>query len=694
MTRLTREADAARKRTHRATPQGRTEGRDAKRRYRENTGQGSVERPFVGVDGEGGQVKDRHEYLLLRAGKFCLETGKPLTAVECLTFLTGLPKGVVYVGYFFDYDVTMMLRDLPASKLDRLVRREDRLSRDGKYTWPVDWTDGTTGASFQFDWLPRKEFRVRTRSRLPGDCQVCDMPYDCDTFPGRCCKDCKHVHTYGRWTVVNDVGTFFQCSFVRALTEWDVGTPEQRAQIAEGKEQRASFGSVTEQEREYNALEIGLLQTLVTDFRNVCRDVGYVPSKWQGPGNMASAMLSHHGVPKRKVLADLVPADVWRFANDAYYGGRFETTAVGPVYGGVYQYDINSAYPAAMMDLPCLLHGRWELVTDGHPTERLWVGQLEFFPTGQANLYGFPVRSKQGSISFPARGSGFYWSVEAEQATHQAYSIRHAWQYVPTCDCQPFEWIQAIYDQRITLGKSTRGRVLKLCLNSLYGKQAQSIGAAPYANPIYAGLITALTRAELQRASHTGPMCCNDVYMLATDAIFTAKPRPLPLSKVLGEWDAERHNSLFLVQPGLYFADKHDQPKTRGIPRQAAVDHRTDFHDAYLNVILANYLGHTVPIELRQFTGLRIAVARGKPHTAGEWVKVIKDVSFEWSNKRDPQRTSLEPGPGDSLPTLRTSPREGGVASVPYDKNIGRLLDDLQLADQPDWADVPFGEDI
>ena len=41
--------------------------------------------PFAGVDGEGGDIDTgRQEYLLLRAGEHVLETGQPLTPMECL----------------------------------------------------------------------------------------------------------------------------------------------------------------------------------------------------------------------------------------------------------------------------------------------------------------------------------------------------------------------------------------------------------------------------------------------------------------------------------------------------------------------------------------------------------------------------------------------------------------------------------
>src|ERR1700760_3737709 len=104
--------------------------RERKRRYRSKTGGTTRKalRPFVGVDGEGGNVP-HHEYLLLRAGNAKLETGRPLTSLECLAFLSDLPSDKSYVGYFFDYDVTMILRGLPEERIRRLVTAEGRAAR-------------------------------------------------------------------------------------------------------------------------------------------------------------------------------------------------------------------------------------------------------------------------------------------------------------------------------------------------------------------------------------------------------------------------------------------------------------------------------------------------------------------------------------------------------------------------------------
>jgi DNA polymerase type B, organellar and viral len=649
--------------------------------------------PFVGVDGEGGNLLTpegilSHEYLMLKAGGDLLQTGDPLTWRECLGFLADLPTGATYVSYFFNYDVSMMLRRIPPAKVYRLLHRETRQARDHSWlTFPVDLTFDDKGGGFQVDYLPSKELKVR-RMQTRGE---------------------GLAPTHTPWVVVSDVGAFFQCSFLKALTLWNIGTVEEREAIGVGKAQRADFGELSADTIRYNALEIRLLQDLMEAFRAVCLEVGYVPSRWQGPGNLAVAAMKRHRVPPTREYA--IKPEVAQAANDAYYGGRFETTAVGTIPGPVYQYDINSAYPYAMTLLPCLKHGRW--VDNGkepasHDRLTLHYGGYRPLPGhDEAMLMGFPVRTLEGRIYFPRWGAGWYWSPEIVAAPHQQFGTSRSWLYLKECDCEPFAWVPDVYSQRVGLGKTGRGIVLKLLLNSLYGKQAQSVGSAPYANPIYAGLITAITRGHLATLAHSGPSCCSDVFMLATDGIFTGMPRPTVPDKALGGWDLDIHpEGMFIVQPGLYFTSSNTMPKTRGMPTQVAVEHEAQFREAFVamrgamdidlgKVNIGVDCGDAAHLEkckgIHNFTGLRIASHRGDMSLAGQWVDTPRTISMWWGAKRDD-------APITRNGIMRTYPREGSplVVSVPYSKDIGKLLDKARLDEgwdqgaQPDWADIIF----
>lgn len=642
--------------------------------------------PFCGVDGEGGNIPDPdalfgtvHRYLLLRAGEWTVENPRGLSFEQCADFLLELPRDRIYVAYFFDYDVTMMIRSLPADRAKRLLDRSKRMGTagNGAQVMPLDY------GLYQLDYLPHKEFKIRKRVR-------------------------GTEKEYGEWLVISDVGQFFQTSFVTTLEKWNIGTEEEREYIRKGKALRADFTGVTEEIRAYNALEVLLLQQLMHEFRSVCTDTGYVPRKWQGPGYLAAAMLAHHGVARRKDIPIMGNVEFKALANEAYYGGRFETTAVGPIRGPVFQYDINSAYPSILRTLPCLTHGSWRRIRDIPDRGETWFGQVYFdHPSSRHKtlfsprwgLYNLPVRDKQGNIFYPKEGNGVYWSTELEAAEDAGTTIRFStgWVYENHCDCQWFDFIDDYYRRRLALGKSNKGYVLKLSGNSIYGKLAQSIGYAPYANPVWAGLIPAGCRAQIIRG-YSGHI--DDIYMIATDGIFSGSKLDLPTSNILGEWEVTEHKEgIFIVQPGIYYVSD-GSVKTRGIQRGRINQRREDFEAAWKQFLATNGLNYTVSVPVDNFITAKQALARGKWGIAGTWEKAEREISFEWATKRD-RNLVIQ----DDRGAQRTVPRIGGrkLYSEGYDRQIGGfnivrvspwqrwrdpgLQEKERMEEQPDWVE-------
>lgn len=632
-------------------------------RQRERRHQNPVRRPFVGVDGEGGNIGSRHEYLLLRAGDRTLRTGRPLTTDECLEFLASLPTNVIYVGYFFDYDVTMILRDLPLERVKRLLDRESR-TKGGK-GWPMPLDVG----QFQIDWLPHKEFRVRRR-------------------------DAK------KWVTISDVGPFFQSSFVAALDRWQIGTPEEREMIAEGKKKRAAFEELADETDLYNTLEIKLLVELMNRFRKVLDDIDVKPAKWQGPGNVAGALLSMKRVPKNKEAPLLVDnPEFVEAAQASYYGGWFEVSRVGHIAGPVYQYDINSAYPAAMLKLPCLQHSTVERAAPKDLKQErggLYLAHITFNHKPGMAWGSFPWRNKVGNISHPVRGAGWYWSWEIENRlpgctirTDDALVVR------TSCDCQPFDWVADLYEMRKAVGKDTVGIALKLALNSLYGKLAQSVGRPQWSNPVYASLITSFARARLLEAIRAAG---SDVVMVATDAVFTTSLIDLPVGEELGEWSYEEYPNIFIIQPGLYVAGgKLGSMKTRGVSKSLIEEHLDEFYADFERVLECRTAGQAaqvsgVELPVVQFMGLKLAANRiGYEDLVGQWKKSPRTVRFDWSTKRgDVVEVNREEG-HVVLGMLATG--GGSKETAVYKRVIGGSFMVDMTDEQPDWVFNMLGYD-
>lgn len=645
-------------------------------------------RPFAAVDGEGGTKDGRHHYFLLRAGEHELynKNDRPLTGIQCMEWLAHLPTDKIYVAFAFGYDVTMMVRDMPMDRLKRLMARDKRTKVvDGKLvTYPVDWKQ------FQLDYMPGKEFKVRVQENYwPEDDTRGDDPQ------------------WTPWVTVHDTFSFFQCSFVSALKRW-FGTGngddwvgettmlhDAIIKIAEGKDQRAEFTGLSEYIRQYCHLECNMLVLLMDRFRDNAYEAGIRPARWQGPGNLVEAVMRREGFPKNKDVAlwdTNIGRNVREMANASYYGGRFENPVIGNVQGPVYQADINSAYASIYRDLPCLVHGIWHSVgsTQELDSTALSVREYHFSHNARVSLCGLPVRTPSGAIIFPRAGNGIYWSHEVQAAApyFDGLATGAGYIYEKVCECTPFDWIYRIYDHRLEVGKNSgMGLIDKLVLASTYGKLCQSVGSAPFANPVWASLITSLIRTQLYSAS----MMVNDgadVLMLATDGIFTLERRDLLYGKELGQWEETVHDSMFCIQSGVYLLpDK--MPKSRGVPNKKMGEREDDLRAAWAARGDEPYEA-AIMVDLHSFNGIGLSVARGKPNEAGEWVDVKRNLGFEWRNKRNATGWTAV---GDSI---RTTPIDGHIhdRNIPYKETIGGILlagveyptiERLRDSDQPDW---------
>lgn len=658
-----------------------------------------LNREFVGCDGEGATLDNGyHAYFMLAIGEDALHPiGKAtrLSTMDTLDFISRQDPKKIHIGYFFDYDTTKILEDLPWPKLDRLIHRNKRTGVNGQ-VFPVDY------GMYQLDYLPHKELKVRRMLSQTDD-----------------------ETEWSPWVVISDVGSFFQCSFVKALELWNVGTDDERAAIAAGKQKRAVFDVKDSEEiREYNALEIRLLQELMNRFRDACVQAGYVPKKWQGPGQLAETMLRTHGVPMSKnvpLLNDEEYRSLVEFGRNAYYGGRFEVGMIGPVDVPSDQWDINSAYPDAMRYLPCLLHGGWEhyddpkrmrywLETSDRPTgrkgERFALCEGTFIPKEIRSLwYGLPIRTATGGIVYPAAGHGWYWSFEINSAIHQSFTVDSMWIYTRTCDCQPLAFVEDVYEERKRIGKQGPGIVLKLGLNSLYGKMVQSIGFPKYSNSIWGSFITAFPRMKIQEFIHGSNSCrrreCGkDIVMVATDSVATISHRSdIKDSDKLGGWSREHHpTGMFVVQPGVYFGSSGKPTKTRGFTRTVVDTYEPEFRAVFNEMVESGELERgQVALPINLFVGIRYALQRRNTSLLGQWItyggvgKTGKILSFDWTSKRSPMAVN----PTDYRSWIQTLPLEGApdISTVPYSKNIGGLLDAaedrLAFADLPDWS--PMG---
>ena len=512
--------------------------RKAERRYRKKV---AANRPFVAYDGEGITLEDgSHLYTLLACsdGRY-IENYEGLSTKECLRFLLesklANPNGI-HVIFGGTYDMNMMLRELPPRYLESL------------------WKDGQTR------W---KDYRIKYRHRKEY------MVADWDT--------CLTLY---------DVQTFFQCAFVSACDQYLGNWPE-REQVVAGKAQRGYF---TQEDRDttrsYCFAELQVLVRLMNELRSRLHAVDLKPTRWNGPGAVATALLKREGIKEHMKPTEPERIEATRCA---YFGGRFEMAKFGHYEGTVYEYDINSAYPSAMRDLPSLANGDW--VHRG-PTSRVpdtfslyhITYEIPRLQSESTWLLGpAPSRSKDGSIAYPCSGSVWLWGIEAQgvkewcKVRGGTFKVTEWWQFRDTGE-RPFRFVDTLYQQRRALKAAGDGAHvgIKLGLNSLYGKTAQQVGwkvdnfgkatLPPFHQLDYAGYITAACRAQIWQAYMLKPEA---IIAIETDAIFSTEPLPLTIGSNLGEWELTTFSDLTYVQSGTYWATEDGEPvnKYRGFDK-------------------------------------------------------------------------------------------------------------------------------
>jgi hypothetical protein len=663
---------------------------------------------FIGVDCEGapGRVPEgsRVPLVLIRAGEDYLAESFPGLGIswrEALDWLCRRPRGYTYIAYAFNYDVWSILAGYPDKRaIERLVKRGMAYFITGDAGWQV-WH------------ISRKRFKVSPIRHCPKN-------------PTRWCSAVKRCEFCGRDTdesrghpfAVSDVFTYFQCSFVKAINDWKTGTLTEREMIEDGKDnlrEQITYMSKAEREEtnQYNGLECKHLAELMTYFANAWYATGLPrPRNWEGPASLAKRTFEAYRVPKREELEKLdhIPGEVWNAAKLAMIGGWFETRLYGPIGQCITEFDKTSAYPDAMLHLPCLRHHRWEQRTpkDGEyalqlaravynrPVKLLsemadGYKQLTFqtVPDWESDpkhplFMGLPHRDSTGRVSRPLDTTGWYWNFEIAEARHQDIEILDSWVMVSEkCDCKydRFSFIPELFHRRQMLGK-LKGKPLKLGLNSMYGITAQrkrGDSEPPYTNYIAASFITAWTRTSIMRLIHEygcekGLQCGANVVMIATDAVFFLGSPDIPAIPVeekekaqLGEWTRETFpNGLFIVQGGIYWPPESTQAesRTRGVPASMLHPHLKEFETSYRRMVETRDVSEgvvTVSKRLRpdgkivnaiRFVGAPDAINRNAWKELGTFQPFSRDIGFDWSSKR-----ALIPASYSPDMSLRTLPK-------------------------------------
>lgn len=595
-------------------------------------------RPFVALDGEGIHKQGDSRYVLLAAKTSDESCGYPsrnlfsrqgLSTKECLDFLLDLPKGrkdglkPIFAWFAFDYDINMILGDLPLKGKEHSI---EELRRELITHWE----------GYKITYIPRKIFKIK--------------------------KGNRRFHS-------TDIFSFFQCSFEEALKNWNIDVPEI---ITKGKKARQDFSKWSKPAIiAYNEAELDCMSELAERLRDSIKPLNLSIRSWHGPGALAGSWLSKQKAKSRK---GEIPKEVHEAATRAYFGGRIDIQGYGFV-DPVYHYDIVSAYPSAIRYLPDLSSVRWIHAEERPPTTAgVFVSRIRWkFP--ETKWGSLPWRSSNGTIRYPLAGEGWYWQEEIkavlERYGNSAIEFLETWSIDGEITYPFHDQIEEAFAYRRQLkqeGKSSHIAV-KLILNSLYGKFAQTVGKAQFYSPVWAGLITSHCRAQLARSMS------DDVVCVMTDSIWSRSPLSVDTSADLGGWEEQKEGNLILAGAGLYQAEKTDGTKIvwqRGFDKRKPLD---------IEGIVSRWLGSNPLYEgcysINRFVGMGLASVTSNPWR--EWVELerkVRPVPFMGTTKRLP----LYPLDRDEevcsdFQPLRLRGVDEQVCSYPYK----RLLSDPDL---------------
>jgi len=260
-------------------------------------------------------------------------------------------------------------------------------------------------------------------------------------------------------------------------------------------------------------------------------------------------------------------------ANKAFHGGIFETLQRGVFDCGIHDYDINSAYPASMQNLPHWANGIFRQVEEA--TDGVYYGWY----IAKFNCRWVPYDDNSEPITDILEILGNTFTVELSQKrvlypegerTQAITRIEYDFMKKHNYPCEiiggiewtqernkyenPFNWVPKIYKQRQEIKKNNsddmRQMALKIVLNSSYGKTAQlKHGVGQLTNFFYASYITAETRIKLAEIAEKYP---KNVIDIATDGICLDREiSNIQITNQLGDWEYTYFDSAVFIGSGM-----------------------------------------------------------------------------------------------------------------------------------------------
>lgn len=336
---------------------------------------------------------------------------------------------------------------------------------------------------------------------------------------------------------------------------------------------------------EYCQHDALLTKLLAEEFYKSFEPYGIRPLKPISCGYLSQCFTLTHGrIPKFWDTSPTIQEMYW----NAYRGGWFDTYKKGRFKA--YHYDITSAYPHVLADLPDLRDGKW------------YSKYCENSPVGVVKCLATKTKSTVLPVAINLKGKNLYplfdepciiyLTAREFKAYEKPFGLEllDAWSFKPKRNCRyPY---RKIVKNLFGMKEKYRGQpgkylVAKQIINSLYGKTAQKtpwqdkFKIGQLFNPVYAAEITAGTRLMIWDAAKRK---ADDVISILTDSIISTSKLKLNIGKELGDWKTEhsKHDCV-VVQSGIYQFGS-DKPKVRGLFRMCNLYEILDIDEQLVTV--------------------------------------------------------------------------------------------------------------
>jgi hypothetical protein len=264
-----------------------------------------------------------------------------------------------------------------------------------------------------------------------------------------------------------DLYQFFHTSLDKASQNF-IGEKKMKENISDMKNIYQEYLKNRKKVKAYAEQDAKITYRLSEYFRTMLENFGIETNKYYSTGYLALKYLGIKKVSYEKISG----GDIAEFVAQSYFGGRVEMRGRG-FFKETYLYDINSAYPYHIANLKRISLKSFDTNID--PSADYYFADVEV--TYHNDIVSpFPVRRNNILIYPQGRIRGVFDSITLKSAMKFGAKINKVHRCLNVyCDRQkPFyDLVNVLYNKRIKTKKEDEKFVIKLILNSLYGKFAQ-----------------------------------------------------------------------------------------------------------------------------------------------------------------------------------------------------------------------------